>query len=204
MSEVLGIRLTGKNAPEVVLFATMEDARGFGNSFMLYPSAESIASDIRRMSVEGMFEVYNSLVRSVYKWQSTEEISTRIEAAIAIWNAAIKRLPALQLKEPDMAKKVKEAEEVAEKPTKKGKSSEANGENGGGQRGRPSEHAGKRFVAKVGPAECGRREGSSRYNAFVIISNAGKTGIKYEDYIAKGGDGKLLSWFLSGDKVGVK
>jgi len=102
-----------------------------------------------------------------------------------------------------MAKKQVEAAPVAPPVVKRGKKAaepEASS-NGAGRRGRESPHAGKRFMAKVGPAECGRREGSSRYNSFVIISNTGKTGIRYEDYIAKGGDGKLISWFLEGDKI---
>jgi hypothetical protein len=103
-----------------------------------------------------------------------------------------------------MAKKTTEA--VVEKPTKKGKTSsdDSNGSGETTRRGRQSEHAGKRFAARVEPKDCGRREGSSRYDSFVIISNAGKAGIKYEDYVEKGGDGKLINWFLGADKIAVR
>lgn len=98
--EVLGIRTNLNGKVHVVLYASVEDAIGFGNSYMLFSNAEEIASDIRRISSDLIFEAYNSIVPSVRRWKSTDEFSTRIEGAIAIWEMALKRLPVLKRQMP--------------------------------------------------------------------------------------------------------
>jgi hypothetical protein len=213
MDEVLGIRVTGRGSAKVVMYASMRDAIGFGNSFQLYSCPEHIAQDLRRISSDDMLRAYNAIVPSVRRWKSTDDISTRIEGAIAIWDAAIKRLPIQALtsqsgpepyneREDVMAKKTEQVESKGKGKTKEKPKEESNGD--GGQRGRSSPFAGQRIYAKVKPDECGRREGSGRYQSFVIIANAGKTGIKFEDYKEKGGDAKVLSWFKDADKIGIK
>jgi len=198
MDEVLGIRVTGRGSAKVVMYASMRDAIGFGNSFQLYSCPEHIAQDLRRISSDDMLRAYNAIVPSVRRWKSTDDISTRIEGAIAIWDAAIKRLPIQALTSQSGPEPYNEREgKTKEKPKE-----ESNGD--GGQRGRSSPFAGQRIYAKVKPDECGRREGSGRYQSFVIIANAGKTGIKFEDYKEKGGDAKVLSWFKDADKIGIK
>jgi len=214
MTEVLGIRLSGVVAkrgkiPEVVLYESMDIAVNSGNQFRLFSSPDEIAQDVRRMSADEMLETYNSIMPSVYRWKSTDDFSTRIEGAIAIWNAALKRLPIQkavggtygQTEKEEIMPKKKEAE-VVEAKTKKKAKTEANGEKK--ERAPRSDYSGKRFFAKVKPSECGRREGSDRYNSFVIVHSAGKAGIKYEDYIAKDGNPQVLRWFVKGDQVGVK
>jgi hypothetical protein len=93
MSEVLGIRLAGEGSPKVVLYASLEVALNSGNAYMLFLKAEDIAMDLRRVSADSMLEVYNVIVPSVRRWKSTDDFGTRIEGAIAIWEAAIRRLP---------------------------------------------------------------------------------------------------------------
>ncbi|RPJ08687.1 MAG: hypothetical protein EHM36_05150 [Deltaproteobacteria bacterium] len=188
---------------KVRLFPNERAARNLGNGWLTYRSADDLARDYVRVSVDDIFELHNAIVPPKDRWKKTSDISTRVEGVWQLWDAAFKYLP-IQ-KDPDMPKKkVVEEEEV--KPTKKGKKAAAAApvEEKEKRERRPTPvYDGKKLVAKVTLEESGRREGSEAYNALAIIVGAGKKGIRYEDYVTKGGGLKYVTWSLDNDHISI-
>lgn len=76
------------------------------------------------------------------------------------------------------------------------KAPKAEGEAG---RGRKSQYSGMTLKATVEANP--RREGSHGFKSLALILAAGKSGISYEDYIAKGGRLNDLVWDINKDHV---
>ena len=70
------------------------------------------------------------------------------------------------------------------------------------KRGRTSSNAGRTLVALVDFNP--RREGSKGHHSMQLILDAGKNGIKYEDYIAGGGRNNDLAWDIEHGAVKVE
>lgn len=115
----------------------------------------------------------------------TKEAAKPAKAA----KAAKAAKPAKVAKVAKAAKPAKTAKPAkAAKPAKEAAKSEGTGRG----RGRPPKFLGKRIFSLLD--ENPRREGIPGYQSFDLILRAGKRGITYDDYIAKGGRPLDLIW----------
>lgn len=188
---VVAFTLSGKSRPQVRVFASAKDARNAGNGWSLYESAEKIASDFRKVSPEDMLELYNSVAPPAKRWKSTDAFPTRIEGALALWEAIMNNVPVTSVDKGDS--------EMAKAKAKKAAPKDAPKE----RKPRESENAGKRLIAKVKMEDTKLREGSERGKSFKIIESAGKRGITYEDYVEKGGTPLFVNWFKNDGRISV-
>jgi len=177
---VLAITLSGRKRGTVRVFESEKVAIRTGNGYILFKSPEAMAADYHRFHVEDIFDAYNFIVPEKERWKSTDDIPTRVEGAIALWEAAHKRLP-LE-KEFDMARKATAEETETKVKGAKGKKATANG---GGTRQPRHDYSGK--TLKLHPDfgdKPSMREDSERSKALAPIVKAGKKGIKFEAWQA--------------------
>lgn len=176
---VVALTLSGKKGPLAQVFVSANVARNTANGYAIYKTANEIGMDYRKVTVEDIFDLHNLIVPKNERWASTSVISTRAEAAWALWDAAIKYLP--HQEELTMAKKAAAAAPAA--PAKgKGKAAAAPAEPKE-RKERVSEYEGKTLYAPANFAEMPPlREGSSRFEAMAPVLAAGKKGIKFANW----------------------
>jgi hypothetical protein len=197
---VVAVSLTGKGSPRVRVFESMEEARNTGNGFSLYASATDMAKDYRILSFSDLVEIQRLVAPPKERWKVDDPYPTRIECSVAVWDAVIKNV---NQQESVMAKAKAAVVEVAPKKAKKAVTAGAAVKERAPRAPKVSAHAGKRLIAKMTLEETGRRPEASRGQAFSIIAATGKKGIKFEDYVAKGGEPRYVDWFLEADQIGV-
>lgn len=98
---------------------------------------------------------------------------------------------------------LKEKAKAAKAPAKKAEAEDEEADEGEeARRGRRSQYSGKTIFANCD--ENPRREGSHGHRSMAIVIAAGKKGIKYEDYVEKGGRIKDLLWDVQYENVIIK
>jgi len=176
-TRLLGLVLSGKAQHTVIVFKDMKTARGAGNGFALFKSAEEIAGDFRKVTVEDIMEMRNKIVPPKDRWSSTNDIKTRVEGAWQLWADAMDILPVTEEVETVMAKK---AEVKAKKATKGAEEPKE-------RKQRANDYEGKTIFAASNYDELpSLREGSTRHEAMASVLAGGKKGIKVDTWLSKG------------------
>lgn len=119
---------------------------------------------------------------------------------------AVTKLPDAKAKNSKTTATVKNPRKgaVAKTVAKKSAKKAAKVSDGSG-RGRKSAYSGKTiYASKEALAANPRRENTAGHTAMAIVIKAGKSGVSYEDYIAKGGAPNHLAWDIEHGNVTVK